>query len=154
MVSRAFSVLLALLRFAVGLGLVLPGIQKLSWFGSTAGLETQLSNWGAHPANQFVTRYLAFASQHVGVLARMTVAGELIVGGCLILGLLTPLMALLGFLMVLNFSFASGQMFTLQWFSGSSGLAYLISFLVIFAGRGGTALGLDGILAGRRQRAN
>jgi uncharacterized membrane protein YphA (DoxX/SURF4 family) len=153
MLTRGFSVFLAFLRIAAGLGLLLAGTHKLGWFSDPALLSTQLGNWTAHPANQLVAKYLGWVSQHAAIFARLVVIGELTVGGLLVVGFLTPLMALLGFLMVLNFAFASGQMFGLGWYTGSSGCAYLFAFLVIFAGRGGTALGVDGLLAGRKQKA-
>jgi len=62
--------------------------------------------------------------------------------------------SLLAFLMVLNFFFASSQVFTLKWYSGASGLCNTLMYLVIFAGRGGTALGVDGMLGARKQKAN
>jgi uncharacterized membrane protein YphA (DoxX/SURF4 family) len=152
MVSRAFTFMLALLRIAAGLGLVFAGTHKLSWFGDATPLTTQLGNWAQHPANALTAKYLAFLIPHAGLFARMVVLGELGLGALLIAGFLTPLAALLAFVMVLNFAFSSGQMFGLGWYTGASGLTYLLSFLVIMAGRGGTALGVDGLLAGRRQK--
>lgn len=153
MVTRGFFAVLALLRIAAGVSLVGSGLQKLSWFGSTSGLDQKLADWSQHPANVYAGKYLAFATAHHGLFARLVVMGELGLGALLVAGLLTPLAAILAFLMVAEFQFASGQMFSLQYLRGQSGLAYLLVFPVLFFGRAGTALGLDGMLSRRGQRS-
>jgi uncharacterized membrane protein YphA (DoxX/SURF4 family) len=151
MVSRALSVFLAFLRIAAGLSLLLSGLMKLSWFANPP-LEQKLAAFSAHPANALVAKYLAFVTPHHGLLARLVVVGELGLGLLLIIGLLTPLASLLAFLMVLNFQFASGQMFSLDYLRGESPLVYLLVYPALFFGRAGTALGLDGALARRGQK--
>jgi uncharacterized membrane protein YphA (DoxX/SURF4 family) len=154
MVSRGFTVFLALLRIAAGISLILAGLTKLSWFQSPAALQQTLAKWSAGAASPMVARYLAIVTPHAGLFARMVVLGELGLGALLLVGFLTPLAALLAFLMVLNFSVASSQILGKQFYAAPGSLVYLLSFLVIFAGKGGTALGVDGILSGRKQRAN
>jgi len=152
MVSRGFTVVLALMRIAAGATLILAGLQKLAWFSSSVPLQQTFTKFQANAANGMVAKYVAFVAPHAGVLSKVVVLGELGLGTLLVLGFLTPLAALLAFVMTLQFYFAAslpfGKMF---YMNGSSVL--LLSFLVIFAGRGGTALGLDGILARRKQRA-
>ena len=154
MVSRGFTVFLALLRIAAGVSLILAGLTKLSWFQSSAALQQTLAKWSAGASTPMVARYLSVVTQHVGLFARLVVLGELGLGALLLVGFLTPLAALLAFLMVLNFSVASSQILGKQFYAAPGSLVYLLSFLVIFAGKGGTALGVDGLLAGRKQRAN
>jgi uncharacterized membrane protein YphA (DoxX/SURF4 family) len=149
MVTRGFFGLLALLRIAAGLSLLMSGLQKLAWFGSTAGLDQKLADWSAHPANALVARYLAFVTPHHGLFARLVPLGELGLGTLLVAGLLTPLAAILAFLMVAQFQLAGGQMFSLGYLRGQSGLAYLLIYPVLFFGRAGTVLGLDGMLSRR-----
>ena len=153
MVTRGFFGILALLRIAAGLSLLMSGLQKLSWFGSSAPLEQKLADWSQHPANGMVAKYLVFATAHHGLFARLVVLGEVGLGVLLIAGLLTPLAALLGFLMVLQFQFAGGRIFSMAYLRGQSGLAYLLVFPVLFFGRAGTVLGLDGFLSRRGARA-
>jgi uncharacterized membrane protein YphA (DoxX/SURF4 family) len=155
MVTRGFFAILALLRIGTGLSLIMTGLQKLAWFGSSGPLEQKLADWAQHPANDLVAKYLAFASHHAGLFARLTVLGELGLGALLIAGFLTPLAAILAFLMVLEFQFASGSMFALTYLRGQSGLVYLLVFPVLFFGRAGTAIGVDGLLsrAGRKASA-
>jgi len=155
MVTRGFFVLLALLRIGAGLSLLMSGLQKLAWFGSTAPLDQKLADWAQHPANDFVARYLAFASHHTGLFARLAVLGEIGLGALLIAGFLTPLAAILAFVMVAQFQLAGGSMFSLNYLRGQSGLVYLLVFPMLFFGRAGTALGVDGMLsrAGRKPSA-
>ena len=152
MVTRGFFVLLAFLRIGAGLSLLTSGLQKLAWFTSTAQLDQKLADWAAHPANAFVAKYLAFVTPHAGLFSKMVVLGEVGLGALLMVGLLTPLAALLAFVMVAQFQLAGGQLFAMSYLRGQSGLAYLLVFPVLFFGRAGTALGLDGLLSRRGQR--
>lgn len=154
MVTRGFFQVLALLRIAAGLSLLTSGMQKLSWFSSGAPLEQKLVDWSAHPANVFVAKYLSFASSHHGLFARMVVLGELGLGALLVIGFLTPLAAIVAFAMVAQFQFASGQMFSLGYLRGQSAFAYLMIYPILFFGRAGTALGLDGMLARAGRKAS
>jgi uncharacterized membrane protein YphA (DoxX/SURF4 family) len=152
MVSRGFTVVLALMRIAAGATLILAGSQKLGWFSSSVPLQQTFAKFQTGAANSLVRQYVAFVAPHAGVLSKVVVLGELGLGTLLVLGFLTPLAALLAFVMTLQFYFAASLPFTKGFYmTGSSVL--LLSFLVIFAGRGGTALGIDGILAGRKQRS-
>jgi uncharacterized membrane protein YphA (DoxX/SURF4 family) len=154
MVSRGFFGILALLRIATGVSLLLAGISKLAWFGNPGILEQSLTGFAAHAANPLVAKYVALVQPHYAILARVVVTGELGLGGLLIIGFLTPLASILGFLMVFQFFFASSQVFTQKWYSGSAGCCYTLIFLVLFAGKAGTALGLDGMLGGRKAKAS
>ena len=146
MLTRGFSVFLAFLRIAAGLSLLLAGLHKLAWFRSPP-LQQMFAGWSAHAANPLVAKYLGLVAPHHGLLAKLVVVGELGLGALLVAGFLTPLAALLGFLMVLQFQFASSAMFSLDYLGGQSGLAYLLVFPVLFFGRAGTALGVDGMLS-------
>jgi uncharacterized membrane protein YphA (DoxX/SURF4 family) len=153
MVTRGFFGLLAALRIAAGLSLFTSGLQKLAWFGSTAPLDQMLAHWAEQPANGMHAKYVSFAVAHHGLFARLVPLGELGLGALLIVGLLTPLAALLAFVMVAQFQFAAGFMFSLNYLRGQSGLAYLLIYPVLFFGRAGTAFGLDGFLSRRGARA-
>ena len=149
MVTRGFFAILALLRIAAGLSLLTSGLQKLAWFTSAAALEKTLAGWSQHPANEMVAKYLAFATAHQGFFARLVVLGELGLGALLIIGFLTPLAALLAFMMVLQFQLAGGEIFSPAYLRGESSLAYLLIYPVLFFGRAGTAFGVDGLLSRR-----
>ena len=153
MVTRGFFAILALLRIAAGISLFTSGLQKLAWFRSTVPLDQVLARWSEHPGNAVVAKYLAVATAHHGLFARLVPLGELTLGALLMVGFLTPLAALLAFVMVLQFQFASGQLFSLNYLRGQSGLAYLLIFPTLFFGRAGTEVGLDGMIARRRPRS-
>jgi uncharacterized membrane protein YphA (DoxX/SURF4 family) len=146
MLTPGFSLFLAFLRIAAGISLFASGMQKLSWFAQPP-LTQRFVEWASHPANAAVTRYLDFVSQHPALFSRLVPIGEIGLGLLLMAGLLTPLASVLAFLMVLNFQFASSQMFSLAWLRGQSGLAYLLIYPVLFLGRAGTSLGMDGMIA-------
>jgi len=146
MLTPGFSLFLGLLRIAAGVSLLSSGLQKLSWF-THPPLAQRFADWAAHPAHPIVGKYLELVSHYPGALSRLVVIGELGLGTLLMLGLLTPLAALLAFFMVLNFQLAGGQMFSLNYIRGQSGLAYLLIYPALFFGRAGTALGVDGFIA-------
>ncbi len=155
MFTPGLPFLLALLRIAAGISLFASGMQKLSWFASSQGLQDKFAQWAAQPANAAVVRYLGYVSQHPAVFSRLVPVGEIGLGLLLIAGLLTPLASLLAFLMVLNFQFASSQMFSLAYLRGQSGLSYALIYPVLFFGRAGTSLGFDGAIArGMRKSAS
>ena len=147
MVSRGFNLVLALLRIATGLSLLLAGLHKLTWFTHPEELQQAFTNWSQHPANAFVGKTLAALGPHYGGLARVVVLGELGLGALLVAGFLTPLAALLGFLMVLAFYLVGGSLFSLAFLTGQAGLVYLLVFPVLMLGRAGTAIGVDGALS-------
>ena len=146
MLTPGFSLFLAFLRIAAGISLFASGLQKLSWFAQPP-LQEKFAEWAGHPANAAVVKYLGFVSQHPAVFSRVVPVGEMGIGLLLIAGLLTPLASLLAFFMVLNFQFASSQMFSMAYLRGQSGLAYVLIYPVLFFGRAGTSLGADGMLA-------
>ena len=152
MVSRGFTVVLALMRIAAGAALILAGSQKLAWFSSPVPLQQTFAKFHAGAANPLVAKYVALVAPHAGLFSKLVPLGELGLGALLVLGFLTPLAALLAFLMTLQFYFAASLPFTKGFYMPGS-LVFLLSFLVILAGKGGTALGIDGILAGRKQRS-
>jgi uncharacterized membrane protein YphA (DoxX/SURF4 family) len=142
------QIALALLRIAAGVSLIGPGVRKFGWLLKPM-LEPHLAGWLAHPHNALVTKYLHVVMPHHAVLARVVALGELGLGAMLLLGLFTPLASALALLMVLNFHFASGALFSLEYVTGQDGLVYLLLFPVLLFGKAGLALGLDGLL-GRR----
>ena len=151
MVNRALYLLLAFLRIAAGLSLLVSGLTRLGWFANPL-LNQKIAVLSQHPANALVAKYLALVAPHHSLVARLVVLGELGLGALLILGFFTPLAALLAFLMVLNFQLASSAMFSLDYLRSGSGLVYLLVYLVLFFGRAGTALGLDGVIARHGQK--
>jgi uncharacterized membrane protein YphA (DoxX/SURF4 family) len=144
--NRSLNFFLALLRIAAGLSLLMSGVAKVGWFSSSTALHQRLTEWSQAAPYAFVAGYDRAMLAHAGWLARVVVLGELGLGALLLLGFLTPVAALLAFVMVSQFQLASGQMFTKAYLYGQSGLVYLLTYLVLFAGRAGQSLGLDGFI--------
>jgi uncharacterized membrane protein YphA (DoxX/SURF4 family) len=151
--SNGLEIWLALLRIATGVSLLGPGLHKVGWFSRPA-LEPILANWAQHAPNGLVTSYLHFVTPHHATFARVVALGELGLGALLIVGLFTPLAALLAVLMVANFHFASGAMFDTTYLTGGNGLVYLLIYPVLIAGRAGVTFGLDGALGRSMSRSS
>ncbi len=126
---------LALTRILIGLFFVFEGLGKLQWLVDSSPLAVQLSSW--LPAAPFPSRwYLGHvAIPHVSVFARVVMLAELAAGVALVAGFWTRLAALLAFLMVLNFHFASGQLFRYQFLTNGYGLPVLAALVgLVFGG--------------------
>ena len=119
--SQRLQVALGLLRIAAGISLLGPGLSKLGWFAHPQ-LESILANWAQHAPNGLVHGYLHFLLPHHAGLARLAALGELGLGTLLILGFFTPVAAVLAFVMVAQFHFASGAMFQENYLIGQNGL--------------------------------
>ncbi|MBS2024616.1 MAG: DoxX family membrane protein [Deltaproteobacteria bacterium] len=145
MLAPPLQFVLALLRIAAALALLGPGLHKIGWIAHPA-LDAQLQQWITQAHNPLVLKYLNFMLPHANLLARIVVAGELGLGTLLLFGFLTPLAAVLGFLMVANFHFASGAMLSLDYLTGQDGLVFLFIFPVLLLGRAGSMLGVDGFI--------
>jgi uncharacterized membrane protein YphA (DoxX/SURF4 family) len=149
---RGLQVTLALLRIAAGISLLGPGFGKLGWFAHPT-LEQTLANWAQHAPNGLVVGYLHLVTPHHAGLARLVTIGELGLGTMLVLGFMTPVAAVLAFIMVAQYHFASGAMFQGSYIFGQNGLVYLLIYPVLVAGRAGVSLGIDGIV-GRSLRGS
>ncbi len=126
---------LALSRILIGVFFVFEGLGKLHWLTNPALLSTQLSSWLA--SAPFPSRWYLdhVAMPHVPTFARLVMIAELAAGVALVLGFWTRLTALLALLMVLNFHFASGQLFRYQFLTNGYGLPVLAALVALaFAG--------------------
>ncbi len=127
---------LALTRILIGVFFVFEGLGKLRWLLDPAPLTAQLSSW--LPVAPFASRwYLGHvAIPHVSIFARVVMLAELAAGLALLLGFWTRLAAALAFLMVLNFHFASGQLFRYQFLTNGYGLPVLAALIGLVFGGG------------------
>lgn len=125
---------LAVLRVLLGVFLLFEGINKWSWLLDHAPLTARLQEWlsTAFSANRWyiTTVCLPWAS----VFARLVMLGELAAGLALIVGVWTRLAAVLAFLMVLNFHFASGALFQYRFLTNGYGLPVLAGLLALAIG--------------------
>jgi thiosulfate dehydrogenase (quinone) large subunit len=113
---------LAALRLCLGVFFLFMGLGKIGWLASSAALRSQLEGWAAS-APAVSRAYLdAVALPGVELFARAVPIGELAVGAAFIIGGYTRLAATMGLLMILNFHFASGIIFTFGYLTNGFGL--------------------------------
>jgi thiosulfate dehydrogenase [quinone] large subunit len=132
---------LTALRLCLGVFFLFMGIGKLGWLASSGALRAQLSGW-AESAPTLSRAYIqTVCLPGVEVFARAVPLGELAVGVALLVGGYTRLAAAMGLLMILNFHFASGIMFTYGYLTNGYGLPVLGGLLALALG--GAALPLS-----------
>ncbi len=127
---------LTALRVCVGVFFVSLAVAKYRWLADSSILGHQLSTWlNAAPAGSMRQTYLArFAVPGVAILARLVPLGELCCGAAMAVGLWTPVAALVAFLMVMNFHFASGEIATLAFLTDGYGLPVVGAALALMVG--------------------
>ncbi|HZP81655.1 MAG TPA: DoxX family protein [Chthonomonadaceae bacterium] len=148
---RRMALALALLRVFVGVKFLLLGMQKWDWIGTHRLTET-LKPWIAQEPTAFAW-HARFLTQtvlpHETLFTYLVVFGEIGVGLCLILGLLTRLVSLLALLMNANYLLAAWALGPTQQGLNQAFLAMELALLLSGAGR---AYGLDSRLARKRPR--
>lgn len=134
MAVNTHATALTVLRIFLGLFFVFEGINKLMWFLDGGILAAQLQDWlaGARPSTRWYLETLAIPG--ATIFARLVVIGELALGLGLLAGVWVRLAALLGFLMVLNFHFASGRVFHYAFLTNGYGLPVLGGLLALAIG--------------------
>jgi len=150
--ERTYLWYIALLRIYVGYYMLTQGVRKFQrdfpkgdWIGRQIGdLATlELYPW----YKQFLTGYVV---PHSEIFGYLVTAGEIAVGACLLLGLLTRLSALVGLFMLINYYLGPGMA------RGGATLAqqqtFIIALIIFVLSNPGRALGLDGLLFGARSK--
>ena len=139
---------LSVLRIYVGFYLLRQGVGKFQrdfprgdWIGRQIGDISTLDLYSWY--KKFLLDYVV---PHHELFGYLVVAGEIAVGACLLLGLLTRWSALIGLFMMINYTLGPGTA------RGGATLAQQQTFIValaIFAlANPGRTLGLDGLLFG------
>jgi uncharacterized membrane protein YphA (DoxX/SURF4 family) len=133
---------LVVLRLALGVFMLFEGLGKLNWLFESGPLLEQLRSWlpEAWAANRWYLLHIAIP--WAAVFARLVALGETACGVALLAGAYTRLAAALGFLMVLNFHFASGALFQYRFLTNGYGLPVLGSLLALAIGGGRLPLSL------------
>lgn len=133
---------LVVLRIACGLWFLASGLRKASPDGVTRLIPSEMRKY-LETAPPFYRRFLeAVAIPHARIFALLVVAGEVAVGSGLTLGLLTPLSAVVGIFLNLNYLLATGAGNHAE--QAQNGAMVLIQLAVLATGAGRTA-GLDGL---------
>ena len=127
---------LVVVRFALGVFFLFEGIGKIAWFASSDPLMASLKGWleGAPSLSRWYLENVAIPGAFV--FARLVPLGELGAGGALLLGFRTRVAAVLAFLMVLNFHFASGALFRYGFLTNGYALPVLGGLAGLFVHRG------------------
>jgi len=125
---------LTALRIFLGVFFLFEGLGKWQWIADSGPLVSQLSGW-AEQAPASSRWYLdAIAIPFAPVFARLVMLGEITLGFALAAGFRVRLAAILGFLMVLNFHFASGRLFQYAFLTNGYGLPVLGGLLALAIG--------------------
>ena len=133
----------AFFRIAVGLFFLAQGLNKLDWYSSSDFLRTSLDRYAQSPPalTSFYQKHVAYPG--IEAWSRMIPTGEMLIGVALILGLLTQPTLIIAMMLVLNFHFANGNLFSTQFFSNPYALVLLSSLVVLFFSKSGGAFAVD-----------
>ena len=144
--ERTYLWYIALLRIYVGYYFLQQGVRKFQrdfphgdWIGRQIG---DVPNLDLYPWYKiFLMNYLV---PHHELFGYLVVAGEILVGSCLLLGLFTRLSAFVGFFMVINYYLGHGML------RGGAVVAqeqtFVVSLIIFLLSNAGRALGLDGVI--------
>src|SRR5215471_16418077 len=147
MSERIPLALLVPLRFLFGLILVVEGWGKLQggWMHGTALLVT-LTRWTSEGKTyHFFLPMIETARAHPKIFGTLVTAGELVIGGSMLLGLLTRFTSFLGVVMLFSFAFGAGQGLA----PPGNALLMGATFVIFVLAPPGRVLGLDAVLRGR-----
>jgi uncharacterized membrane protein YphA (DoxX/SURF4 family) len=127
---------LAALRVLLGVFFLFQGLNKYRWFVDSSILAGQLAEWSDSAAPGSISRWYLeqVALPGTALFARLVPLGEITAGLSLIVGLWTPLFALLALVMVLNFAVASGVIFRYSYLTNGYGLPVLGGTLALVLG--------------------
>jgi uncharacterized membrane protein YphA (DoxX/SURF4 family) len=146
--ERTYLWYLSVLRIYVGYYMLTQGVRKYQrhfpkgdWIGRQIG---DLATVDLYPwYKRFLLEYVM---PHQELFGNLVMIGEIAVGACLLLGLLTRLCALVGLFMVINYYLGPGMA------KGGSMLAqqqtFIIAMVLFVLANPGRTLGLDGLLFG------
>jgi uncharacterized membrane protein YphA (DoxX/SURF4 family) len=147
--ERTYLWFIVILRVYVGYYMLRQGARKFlrdfpkgDWIGRQIG---DLANLDLHPWYKRI--FVGYVVPHHELFGYLVTIGEIMVGACLVLGLITRLSALVGLFLVINYYLAIGSV------RGGAQLAqqqtYIVSLIVILLSNPGRTLGLDGLIFGK-----
>lgn len=146
--ARTYLWYISLLRIYIGYYLLWQGWRKFQrdfpkgdWIGRQIG---DIATLDLYP--WYKKLLLDFVVPHHELFGYLVMIGEIVVGLCLLLGLLTRVNAFVGLFMMINYMFGPGMA------RGGAMLAqqqtFIIGLFIILMSGAGRTLGLDGILFG------
>ncbi|HWP57689.1 MAG TPA: DoxX family protein [Candidatus Acidoferrales bacterium] len=148
--ERTYLAYVVLLRLWIGYYLLQQGINKYlrdfphrDWFQRQIGNPAELNLFGWYKG--FLQNVVMPNQELFGYLVMI---GEILVGACLLLGLLTRFSAAVGLFMLINYLLGPGMA------RGGASLAqqqtFIVSLVIILLSNPGRTLGLDGWLFRKR----
>jgi uncharacterized membrane protein YphA (DoxX/SURF4 family) len=131
------------LSVLMGVFLILMGFGKTSWLVDDGILLAQLERWLelAPPLSLWYLETVAIPG--APLFARLVPLGELAMGAALVLGYRIQLAAAVALLMIINFHFASGIVFTYGYLTNGYGLPVLGGLFALAAGGTGLPFGVS-----------
>ena len=150
--ERTYLGYISILRIYIGYYLLSQGIRKFQrdfprgdWIGRQIGDLTTVDLYPWYRA--FLQSYVA---PHSELFGNLVMAGEILVGACLLIGLFTRFSAAVGLFMVANYYLGPGMA------RGGSSMAqqqtFIVALVIILLANPGRTLGLDGLIFGRRAK--
>ena len=122
------------LTLVIGLFLVLMGSDKTGWLRDTGPLLEELFRWRDLTSGLSLFYLETVAIPGAPVFARVVPIAEMLSGAALIVGFRVRLTALVALLMILNFHFASGLIFTAGYLTNGYGPPVIGSLLALVVG--------------------
>lgn len=142
---------IVILRLYVGYYLLKQGILKYHrGFPQTDWINRQLGDLNKVEIYAWYKSFLInVVVPHRELFGYLVMSGEILIGICLVLGLLTRLSSIVGVFQLLNYYFGIGMA------KGGASLAQQLTFIAVLVvlalSNAGRTLGLDGLLFKRRQ---
>jgi uncharacterized membrane protein YphA (DoxX/SURF4 family) len=151
--ERTYLWYIAILRIYIGYYMLLQGIRKFQrdfprgdWVGRQIG---DLATIDLYP--WYKKLLLDYVVTHRELFGYLVMIGEISVGACLLLGLLTRFSAVIGLFMLINYYLGPGMA------RGGAMVAqqqtFIVAMIIFMLSNPGRTLGLDGLLFGRSRGA-
>lgn len=122
------------LSLFMGLFLILMAGQKVGWLLDSSALIAELENWRGLASGSSLRYLEAVCIPYAPIFARIVPLAEFAAGAALMVGFSVRLTAGLALMMVLNFHFASGIMFTFGYLWNGYGPPVIGSLLALAIG--------------------
>jgi thiosulfate dehydrogenase (quinone) large subunit len=145
--ERTYLWYIALLRIYVGYYMLQQGIRKFQRdFPHSDWIARQIGDLATGDLYPWYKKFLVdFVVPHREVFGYLVMAGEILVGGCLLLGLLTRFSACVGLFMLINYYLGPGMA------RGGAMMAqqqtFIVALIIFLLANPGRALGLDGLIS-------
>ncbi len=145
--ERTYLWYIALLRIYVGYYMLQQGIRKFQRdFPRSDWIARQIGDLATVDLYPWYKKFLVdFVVPHQELFGYLVMAGEILVGGCLLLGLLTRFSACVGLFMLINYYLGPGMA------RGGAMMAqqqtFIVAMIIFLLANPGRALGLDGLIS-------